>query len=233
MNATAKGQRANRTKITAHSGCDGTRDNSREYIDYALKLDVDCFEVDVRRGKDGALILAHDPAEGGLPLADALGALRAHPNKRINLDFKEVGLEGDAWALARRMQVADQLIVSGTVAADAKVAFSRIHWYMNLELIDEGVMRPGYFAQLSPEEVSAIAARIDGARIAANAVCLNANHTISHTPLYLALRRLYAPISVWTPSEEEGIRRFLSDGVYNITTRSASLACALRKEMQG
>ena len=35
--------------LTAHSGCDGTAPNSREYLLYALQSGADALEVDVRR----------------------------------------------------------------------------------------------------------------------------------------------------------------------------------------
>ena len=48
---------SSKTLITAHSGADGTPDNSMEFVRYALTLPVDAFEVDVRRCADGTLSL--------------------------------------------------------------------------------------------------------------------------------------------------------------------------------
>ena len=42
--------------ITAHSGCDGTEDNSLEFVTYALRSEAGCLEVD--------LILSHDDNGG-------------------------------------------------------------------------------------------------------------------------------------------------------------------------
>ena len=46
--------------VTAHSGCEGTPDNSLSFIDYALRLPVQALEVDVWQDEAGALILSHD-----------------------------------------------------------------------------------------------------------------------------------------------------------------------------
>ncbi len=46
--------------ITAHSGCDGTEDNSLDFIRYALDSDAGCLEVDVRKVWIVDLVLAHD-----------------------------------------------------------------------------------------------------------------------------------------------------------------------------
>ena len=47
-------------EITAHSGCDGTPDNSMEFVRYALASEGNCLEADIRRNRDGELILSHD-----------------------------------------------------------------------------------------------------------------------------------------------------------------------------
>ena len=36
------------TNITAHSGSDGTPDNSMEFVHYALTTSADALEIDVR-----------------------------------------------------------------------------------------------------------------------------------------------------------------------------------------
>lgn len=46
--------------ITAHSGCDGTPDNSLEFVRHALQTNADALEVDVRKTKDGILAISHD-----------------------------------------------------------------------------------------------------------------------------------------------------------------------------
>ena len=41
----------NRTLITAHSGADSTPENSIEFVKYALTIDADVLEIDVRMGE--------------------------------------------------------------------------------------------------------------------------------------------------------------------------------------
>ena len=52
-----------KTVITAHSGCEGTPDNSREHILAAIASGAEMIEVDVRQAPDGTLILSHDVPE--------------------------------------------------------------------------------------------------------------------------------------------------------------------------
>jgi RimJ/RimL family protein N-acetyltransferase len=60
--------------------------------------------------------------------------------------------------------------------------------------------------------------------------CLNAHYSIADAPLYSMLMERGVPLSLWTPSEEALVRRFLADGVYNVTTRAARRACEIRAE---
>ena len=90
----------NDTFITAHSGCDGTLQNSWSYISHALDKPFDYIEFDIRRNDDGKLVLAHDPeaARSGMLLDEALKMI-APTDKRINFDLKEYFLEEDIISL--------------------------------------------------------------------------------------------------------------------------------------
>ena len=77
--------------ITAHSGCEGTAENSLESLACGLALGADCVEVDVRLGGDGVLWLTHDlpkPGAALVRLEQAFAAL-ADSNAAINCDLKE------------------------------------------------------------------------------------------------------------------------------------------------
>ena len=85
---------SDKTLITAHSGSDGTPDNSLACVRYALSTAADAFEVDVRRLADGTLALGHDAADHTAPtLREVLALAAAKPGVRINCDLKERGLE--------------------------------------------------------------------------------------------------------------------------------------------
>ena len=79
--------------ITAHSGADGTKENSLEFVKYAMQTGADALEVDVRMGENGILILSHDKTdEDAARLADVFRMMRERPQMRINCDLKEYGL---------------------------------------------------------------------------------------------------------------------------------------------
>ena len=76
--------------ITAHSGADGTKENSLEFVAYAMQTGADALEVDVRMGENGILILSHDKTdEDAVRLADVFRMMGKYPGMRINCDLKE------------------------------------------------------------------------------------------------------------------------------------------------
>ena len=105
------------TFITAHSGCDGTLQNSWSYISHALDMPFDYIEFDIRRNDDRNLVLAHDPeaAHSGMLLDEALRMI-APTDKRINFDLKEYFLEEDIIALAVKAGISkDRMLFTGSV----------------------------------------------------------------------------------------------------------------------
>ena len=49
--------------ITAHSGCEGTQENSLTSIEKGIVLGADCVEIDIRSDAEGRLWLTHDLPE--------------------------------------------------------------------------------------------------------------------------------------------------------------------------
>lgn len=220
------------SKITAHSGCDGTPDNSREFLAYAMQLPVDCVEVDVRRSPDDRLILAHDEGEARGLLEDAFRELANFPTKKINCDLKQEKLEIPVFRLAESFGVQTQLIYSGCVSEAAAQEhpglFGIVDWYLNIELVFPQIYYdPGHAIALDYISASRMACQLQVYVERVGAKCVNAHYDIERTLLYPRLLDRKIPCSVWTPNEEGVIRRFLEDRVYNITTRNAARACEM------
>lgn len=79
-------------EITAHSGCDGTPDNSMEFVRYALASEGNCLEADIRRNRDGELILSHDEtAEEAVRLGQVFELLKWKSRKKDQLRSENAG----------------------------------------------------------------------------------------------------------------------------------------------
>ena len=140
--------------ITAHSGCDGTPDNSLEFVHHALQTNADVLEVDVRKTKDGVLAISHDALEDGrdAPALDAVFALVAQTDKWINCDLKEPDLENAVIDLARGHGLLQRLIFSGTVSLERvrvdETLRREVLIYINIE-----ELMPGLYDRLQDGEV--------------------------------------------------------------------------------
>lgn len=226
------------TRLTAHSGCDGTKDNSLDFVRYALALGIDCLEADIWMDSRGELVLSHDeptPADEDrniTTLSEAFALLAASPGIRMNCDLKAFGLEWPVWQAAAACGVADRLVYSGTVSPEAFKLHpemrSGVSWFYNLELA---------FPELRPTSRdlndSAYAGKVvQELRSILNdtgACCLNLSVQFRTTPLWVALREAGIPLSVWTPDDPAVIRALLSEGTAAITTRNAAQALAIWK----
>ncbi len=221
-----------KTHLTAHSGCDGTRDNSLGFVRYALGTGVDAIEVDVRRNDDGALIMAHDfHAEDAPLLRDAMRQVRLHPTARLHCDLKNPELELAVWHLAQEEGMQDRLIYSGTANAGRMAllpcAPGGVAWFLNLELVLPMIYTRAE-EYLTPSASKEAMYRCRDALDRTGAVCLNTYWKIRETRLWDLARDMELPLSIWTPDDPTQLRFFFEEDVYNVTTRQVRSAMMIR-----
>ena len=208
-------QQQGKTAITAHSGCEGTPDNSREHILAAIASGAEMIEVDVRQTQDGLLYLSHDATEdiGECPtLRELFELIEPEKNMAMNLDVKTDGLIEPAMALASKFDLAGRIIFTGSCDNDRKLANDLgADVWRGARTISEGIATN----------------RADG--------CPFLNVHFSHVTeeFEKELRSFGASFSAWTVNDEDKIRQMLEMGIGNITTRNPVLALKLRKEIQG
>lgn len=221
--------------VTAHTGCDGTADNTVASALKGIGLGADFAEVDVRADPDGRLFLWHDGEvplrEGGrvpvdaIRLPDLLGrtggriaafedlASAVGPTRgRLNLDLKDDRSVERIGPALRAAGLEGRAVVTGCGAARARRmrrADPDIPVYLNTD-----------FGRTPPEALSR--PRIaDECRFAADAGLhgLNIHHRFCSPLLVEEARARGLQVSVWTVGPEAGFARFLALGVDNITTR--------------
>ncbi len=218
-------------EITAHSGCDGTPDNSMEFVRYALASEGNCLEADIRRNRDGELILSHDETtEEAVKLGQVFELLKEKPEKKINCDLKTPGLEIPVYQLAKEYGVEGQLIYSGTVSSffmkTRPETYPEVRVYWNIEnLIPEPDLGRN-ICMKQMEQAFHTAARY-------SAQCINMEYRLFSDGVLERLRAMGLGGSAWTVNDPEAIRSLMEKGIANITTRSLKTALAVRKEMEG
>ena len=219
--------------ITAHSGCDGTPENSLEFLRTALLSEADAVEVDVRKNGEGKLILSHDETEeDAVTLEEAFRMAEGIPKKKINCDLKQKGLEEEIYRLALEYGMESRLIFTGDVNPQLfrkeSRAFPSVVWYANLE-----VFLPDAFRLLNSEErlnkAGELLLEVLCEMEAYAAAGINWHYSLAEQVLKQAKEKGIG-VSVWTVDEEELMRKFLREHVDNITTKRLKRLITIRDE---
>lgn len=216
-----------RTMITAHSGCDGTPDNSPEFIAHALTCGADDFEVDVRSRPDGTLYLSHDEGGGDALSLDRVFAGMAGSSMRVNCDLKQPGIELAVLALARARGVADRLLFSGSVSMElmAREPEIRSRTLLNVRPILPDPARTE--ADLDAElDRLLLVCRQCGASV------INVPYGMCTGPVLDRLEEAGIGVSAWTVNDEDTAARLLERRIRNITSRRPGMVLALRAALR-
>lgn len=225
--------------ITAHSGCEGTPDNSMASIEKGIALGVDCVEIDVRADETGKLWLTHDLPEdysGLVPLEAAFDVI-GKSGIAVNCDLKEYGALLPALALAEQYGIGpERLIFSGSVDTSLLERQPEIARRSQIFLNSEELVKD-LSKKDAPDRAGQTAYLLDNADTVAErlhalgAKALNAPYKYMPDDLIGMLRERNVALSLWTLNEEAPLREFMRKDLLNITTRCASMALAIRKEM--
>ena len=225
--------------ITAHSGCEGTPDNSMASIEKGIALGADCVEIDIRMDAQGRLWLAHDlPAffDDLTPLCDAF-ALIGKSGVAVNCDLKEYGALLPVLALAEEYGIGpERLIFSGSVDTallenEPGIA-RRARIFLNSEELVRDLMKTD-----PPDRIGQTAFMLTHAGHVADrlhtlrAEALNVPYKHMSDELIVKLRALNVALSLWTINDEKILKEFMKKEVLNITTRNTSIALRVRAAM--
>ena len=247
-----------KTMITAHSGCEGTEQDSLESVRRGIELRADAVEMDVRLDSQGILRISHNQEasqEGynGRATLQQVFDLIKPAGVKINLDVKEGVCIPLILELAERNGLSkERLILSGAVGIEQLLrnpdwgAQARI--YLNLEEILKYVL----FREISsPEDFCLLVERpwkfikapvTDPAEYvpwivyicrALPVAGLNAPQWILSAGVLAAMERERIPLSVWTVDDIAEQKRFLQAPppcLENLTTRNVAAAIRIRGE---
>ena len=214
--------------ITAHSGCDGTEDNSMPYLRHAVSLLTEALEIDIRKDENGTPVLSHDRADGGkaVTLREAFDFL-AEGDKRINCDLKEYGLEEAVLRTAADSHLnPDRLIFTGSVTdcMHFRERHPELTVFINAEELVSGFYEPYLAGRPDPaaEELLLKRCRQAGFDI------LNINYRVCSEKFFRRCREEGIGLSVWTVNDPADMLRMMTEGVENLTTRAVCEALKIR-----
>lgn len=196
--------------ITAHGGANKTSRNSKKFFQDISKYNVDVVEVDIWKcGKK--LYLSHLPSFPcfRLPLSYAFSFIKKYDFK-INCDVKQTGIVKDVLELAKKEEVLDRIIFTGSVSTkDLK------HLYAG-----EVYLNKSFFKLLHPMsyDVKTIAAyikKLNCPRISG----INFRHTFLTDKFLSECKKHSLPISTFVVNKEKDMDRLISHQIIaNITS---------------
>lgn len=210
-------------KIIAHTGCMGTKMNSRESILAGIQEQADYIEVDVRFLGDRA-VLTHDRPELGneyLSLEEAVRLVRDAEPVRLALDLKEWNRIGEVAALLEQYDMLGRSIYLGNFMEDMD---AMMRWGKGVACFPN--VYPEQAAGLDEDGRKSLAERVK--RLGARAVGMNYRAV---TPeLIQALHEQGIMLSAWTVELETDMRRLMAWGADFITSDRPDLAGACMKK---
>jgi len=227
--------------ITAHSGCEGTPDNSMESILKGAALGADCVEIDIRADAQGNLWLTHDEPQDVsalVPLKEALDAI-AKSGIAVNCDLKQEELLYPVLEAAEAAGIArNDLIFSGSVNVsllrqDPSIV-QRARIFLNLEQLIPHLSVPApraideapAFIDAHLDEIAALVKEL-------GVECINLYYRLMTDARISRARALGIELSLWTVNDEADQEWLMSKDLINMTTRSVTSAMRIRSEVRG
>lgn len=200
-------------RITAHTGCLGTKQNTLESLQTALDSGAGTVEFDIRFRADGTPVLSHDALKGDDQsplLADAFALIAQTENITVNLDLKQTDHLPEIARLGKAAGILDRLFFTGVSLADTeKVAREcpEIPYYLNVSPDLKQKDNDAYWRQVADQ------IRLCGA------IGINCEYKAASETLVRVMHEQGLLVSFWTVDRRLPMARVALLGPDNITTR--------------
>lgn len=241
--------------ITAHEGCEGTVPASLSSVEEGLRCGADFIEVDVRRTREGALVISHDKLSeeeyrSCVRLAQVLELVKQAGTAGVNCDIKEEDILHDVLDLFERLGFSyEQIVLSGSITPamlkkDPSIV-RRANVLLNIEEVlkelcverlraqgngeDSSKLPPWEVVHRYIPDLSAYFDDLTDICLSTNVRAINLPYRAPISAFLPRFRALHLPVSAWTIDDLGDIHTLLREGIYNITTRKVRLALEARK----
>ncbi len=197
--------------LTAHTGCERTKDNSLASITMAVVAGADIVEFDLNFDESGKAVLSHDTPDGKVVgLEDAFELLTLYKNLKVNIDVKKTDDLKQVVTLAEKFGLQNRIFFTGIVpefVSAVKESAPEIPYLLNKTIDAVHKNDEAYINELINEVV------LSGAR------GLNTNYRNCSKRLVELFHKNNLEVSVWTVNKRFDMKKVLKLGVDNITTR--------------
>lgn len=201
--------------LTAHTGCEGTRDNSLEAIRKGAAAGVDIVEFDLNFTDSGEPVLAHDKAESdSVTLREAFETVAEYETLRVNVDCKSTDNLSLVCEIAEECGILDRIFYSGIEEKDVEAVKRQtpdIKYYLNKDINKSKKNDEEYIRSLVKLVKDMGAAG------------LNINFGGASEKMTEIFHSEGLEVSVWTVNKELHMHKVLALGCDNITTRQPTM----------
>lgn len=200
-----------RFTVTAHTGCEGTKDNSLEAIEQGYLSGADIVEFDVHFNSEGEPVLAHDyAADDSVKLKDAFKLIAKFDNLRVNVDCKTTDNLKAIADIAEECGVKDRIFYTGIEPKDVeavKAQTPEVKYYLNTKINKAKKYDVEYIRSLADLVLDN------------DALGLNIHYSEASKKMIDIFHQSDLEVSLWTVNKEFDMCRVLNLGCDNITTR--------------
>ena len=100
--------------LTAHTGCEGTKDNSLDAITLGFGYGAQIVEFDLNFNSNGIAVLSHNEPKGNEPTLDeAFALVSGYKGLRVNVDVKNTLDLKQVTDLAEKHGILDRIFYTG------------------------------------------------------------------------------------------------------------------------
>ncbi len=200
--------------VTAHTGCEGTQDNSLEAIEKGAAT-ADIVEFDLNFTESGEPVLAHDKAEAdSITLEEAFNTVAKYENLRVNVDCKATDNLKIVPEIAEKCGILDRIFYTGIEEKDVeavKMQTPDVEYYLNFDVNKS--------KKNDEEYISSLVQKVKDA----GAKGLNINFGGASKKMVDIFHSEGLEVSVWTVNKEMQMHKVLALGCDNITTRQPAM----------
>ncbi len=200
--------------VTAHTGCEGTKDNSLDAIRKGKEAGADIVEFDLRFDSEGNGILSHDENENNpVALDEAIKLISSYDGLKVNVDCKTTDNLKEVYRLGEEYGITDRLFYTGIELKDVEAARSQtpqIPYFLNYKVKKLKKNNKKYILSL----ISLVKEK--------GALGLNIKYNQCSDKMVKMFREENLQISVWTANNTRVMLKCLSFSPDNITTRYPS-----------
>ena len=202
--------------VTAHTGCEGTKDNTLESISAGVEAGADIVEIDLHFLPDGTPVLNHDRPDGDkiLPTLDSALELLTGLDVKMNIDVKATDNMAEAYALIRKHGTESKVFFTGVEDDDVEAVKSSapgIPYYLNVS-VDKKINTDFAYLESLVKKVKD-----------SGAIGINMKFTACSDELVRFFRSEGLLVSLWTANSKREMKRCLALSPDNITTRKPSV----------